>query len=481
MKKRVLALLLIAALLSGCAGSPIEGDHSESPLTLIYYTIGTPDRDLALVNEALNKLLLPRYGFTVEYHKIGWNDYTDRLNAIMNTAQDYDVAFTWSENYAASAQAGAFLALDDYLAGGGKALYEVVDERFWRGVTVNGSIYGVPTNKELANPIQFLFSRELVEKYKMDVSQCRTLKDLEPFLAQIAQEESGCIPLFLDSGHLDLMAVWDYEYVGTNQIPLVVQTTDDTCRVVNLYETPEARETLEMLRRYYVRGYINQDAPLRTSFSRFPDEQVFCRISSGGPDSDTSFSTDFGYPILSVQASRAVVTSISTQGGIMAVNANSAHKKEAMTFLLAVNTDPDVRNLLNYGVEGIHYEMTESGQVRLISQDYRAIPYTQGNWFLLHTMVGESPDKWEQYRAFNDAAVTSPLLGFSPDYSQCMGTYRAVMQVCQRYEPALMTGSVGGVGAYLPKLVEELKAAGIDMLIEEVQCQVDAYLAAANE
>ena len=90
MLKRCLPLLLAAALLCGCAApgaSPSE-TTPEEPVTLVYYTIGTPDADLKLVNQALNDILLERYGFQVEYNKIGWNDYTDRLNALMRTGED---------------------------------------------------------------------------------------------------------------------------------------------------------------------------------------------------------------------------------------------------------------------------------------------------------------------------------------------------------------------------------------------------------
>ena len=44
--------------------------------------------------------------------------------------------------------------------------------------------------------MHFLFSQELVERYGIDISQYYSFASLEPLLAQIAQEEPGCIPLF---------------------------------------------------------------------------------------------------------------------------------------------------------------------------------------------------------------------------------------------------------------------------------------------
>lgn len=476
MTRRFLALLMLALLLCGCS-SPIPVGQEDPPVDLVYYTIGTPDADLEMVNKALNEILLDRYGFTVEYRKIDWNNYSTHLNAVINTNQQYDVAFSWSDDYLSNALAGNFLNLAPYLAEDHLDLYDAVDPRFWTGATVNNGIYGVPTNKELATPLHFLFSRELAEKYDIDVTKYTTLESLRPLLRIMKQEEPDCIPLFFDSSGAELMSLMGYEYVAGSNTPLMVKADDPDAKICNFFETEAAQSMLNLLHLYYRAGYINQDAPLRTSFSRFPDEKVFCRVSSSGPDSSASFSIDFGYPIVAVQAANAVVTSDSTLGGVMAVNAHTQHPEEAVTFLQAVNTDPDVRNLLNYGIEGVHYTLTENDQVDIISQNYRGAPYTQGNWFILKTSVNERPDKWDIYQEFNEEVISSPVLGFIPDYSSCKTQYDAVNRVYQKYKTPLLTGSVNP-SIYLPKFLDELDKAGIDILIQTVQHQVDIWLAA---
>ena len=135
----------------------------------------------------------------------------------------------------------------------------------------------------------------------------------------------------------------------------------------------------------------------------------------------------------------------------------------------------EVRNLLNYGIEGVHYTLTEEDQVQIISPAYRGVPYTQGNWFILKTTVGERPNKWELYQEFNDNTAESPLLGFTADYSNYDAEFRAVSRVYEKYYAALMTGTVDP-DDYLPKLMEELQNAGIDRLKQALQDQIDAWL-----
>ena len=104
-KHRIVRGILAAAagvfLAAGCGG---EGEQEgvltghEEPVRLVYYTIGEPDEGLGQVEDALNVLLLERYGFTVSYNRIGWNDYEAKLDSLFSTNGKFDIAFAWTDN-----------------------------------------------------------------------------------------------------------------------------------------------------------------------------------------------------------------------------------------------------------------------------------------------------------------------------------------------------------------------------------------------
>ena len=481
--RRLLPFVLVAFLAAGCGeeGEQERGSEGlDEPVRLVYYTIGEPDEGLEQVEEALNVLLLERYGFTVSYNRVGWNDYEAKLDSLFSTNGKFDIAFAWTDNYVENALAGNWLDLTAYMEGICTETYEAVNEKLWKAAAVNGCIYGIPTNKELAVPMYFLYDRELVEKYDVDIGQYPTLESMEPLLRIISSEEPEYIPLFLANSNVNFASMGGYEYVTYADIPLVIRTGDASAMVVNLYETAYYRELLDTLHQYYIAGYINEDASVRTAFSRFPEEKVFLRVASSGPESDVSFSSTFGYPIVTQCASDLVVTSESALGGVMAVNARTGHPEECAVFLNAVNTDPDIRNLLNYGVEGIHYELNDDGQVVYLTDNYRGVAYTQGNWFILKTVAGENRDKWDVYQEFNDIAIESPLLGFIPDLSDFAAECDNVGQVCRRYENALMTGTVDP-DEFLPKLQEALEQAGIGILQQELQRQIHLWMSSRRE
>ncbi|WP_422661071.1 ABC transporter substrate-binding protein [Paenibacillus sp. EC2-1] len=487
----------LSLYMTGCTQEPSKNDIerlTDEPVNLIYYTIGEPDKDLQLVNAKINEIMARKIGVTVTYIKVGWQEYEDRLNTLISAGSSFDIAF--ATNYSTTAMQGAWLKLDDYLMSLGKDMYESVNPTFWQGVRMkDGGIYGVPTNKELAVRDHWMYPASIVDKYNVDIKKYNTLESLEPLLQMIQQKEPSYIPMELDQDSHNFFALYGYEYIVNNKVPLMVKSLDPNAGIVNIFETEEARKVLDTLRSYYKQGFINKDAALREPGGLKRGAKVFWKSSGGGPLSDTTWSKDRGYKVVSNPVTPTVVTTESVRGGIMAVNANTKHPVESMKFLNLLNTDPEIRNLFNYGIEGIHYNLSELGQVVPIPRkdsegnpipdapaSYAGVQYTQGNWFILKTMGGDNPepiDKWDQFIRYNDEVINSSVLGFTPDLSKLSIQMDAIKTVWKKYYPSLMTGSVD-IDSILPKFNAELKHAGIDEVRTEVQRQLDAWRGAVT-
>ncbi|GGG18670.1 ABC transporter substrate-binding protein [Paenibacillus aceti] len=495
--RRLLRLMFtmgVVLSLAGCtwfAGNGEESTSKEDTVNLIYYTIGEPDKDLKLVNDKINEILAKKIGVTITYIKVGWQEYEERLNTMVSAGTPFDIAFT--PEYATYIQRGAWLRLNDYLSGVSKEMYDAIDPVFWEGVRMaDGGIYGVPTNKELATREHWMYPDELVRKYDIDISKYTTLESLEPLLGLIRVKEPSYLPMELDKDSHNFFALEGYEYIIDKKLPLMVLSQLPNAPVVDIFETKEARQVLDTLRRYYKAGYINEDAALRELQGLKRNERVFWKAAGGGPLSENIWSKDRGYKVVAYPVTPMKVTTESVRGGIMAVSADTKHPVECMKFLNELNTNPEIRNLFNYGIEGVHYDLDSNGQVVLIRPkdsngepvpdappDYAGVQYTQGNWFILKTMGGETPDpldKWEQFRESNSHALKSSLLGFTPDLSHMPIQRKNIEMVWEKYYPSLMTGSVD-VEVELPKFIDELKQAGIDEVQAEVQRQLDDWRA----
>lgn len=475
-------LAVFPAFISGCAAEGPENVPSQdvrSMPTLKYYTIGNPDPDLPRVNQELNVLLAEKLGIQIEYNRIPWEDYGGFISTLINSGSDFDICFAAAGahgDYTGNAQRGAWLPLNDYLLTEGRDMHEAVDPLFWKGAVVDGAVYGVPTNKELAVPTRWIYAEELVERYNVDITKLTTLESLGPLMQTIKDKEPDYLPMELSADASNFFALEGYEYLTDYTLPLMVLSDDTSLELVNIYDTALAEDTLQTLHEYYGAGYINTDAALRKSQSLTEGKKVFWFAASGGPFSESSWSRDRGYPLVSQLASGSFVNTESIRGGLMVINAHTSHPTESVRFLNLLNTDSEVRNLLNYGIEDVHYTLTEDDQVEIISSAYSGVQYTQGNWFILKTRVGDPLDKWEQYRAFNESAVKSVTLGFAPDFSEDLleEIAQQVRAVTKKYYAPLMTGTVDPA-VVLPEFRKELRDADIEFLRTALQRQLRTW------
>lgn len=478
--------LFFSIFASACDDIPNTPDLSEesapSPVTLRYFTVGAPDADLKLVNNAINEILQKKINVRIEYNKINWSDYGRRLATIINSGTNFDIAFSTEGDqgdYSGYARKGVWLELDSYLNTIGKEMYSVINPILWEGVKLNNKIYGVPTNKEVAVPEWWLYKKELVEKYNIDISKYNTLESLEPIFKIIQQNEPDVAIMELEKYSNNFFVMDNYEYIINKDIPLMVKSTDRNLKIVNIFDTDLARKILNTLRKYYKAGYINEDAAVKAPSGLIKGHNFFWRQAGGGPYSTTSWSNGAGFEIVAHQISPSIVTTESARGGIMVVSSNTKNPEACIRFLNCLNTDSEVRNFINFGIEGLHYDLTAEGQVDIKEDSgYLGVQYTQGNWFILRTLKGDPANKWDVYKKFNSEAIRSEALSFTPDISspQVSTQMSAVAKVTAKYYPALMTGTVDP-GKELPIFLQELKAAGIDELKNTFQQQIDAWKA----
>ncbi|MCH2775214.1 ABC transporter substrate-binding protein, partial [Listeria monocytogenes] len=85
------------------------------------------------------------------------------------------------------------------------------------GATIDGTIYGVPSNKEVGEQQVYVYNKNLVDKYKMDVKKVKNFSDLEPMLKTIKEHEPSITPI---GGNKDFKPAFPYDYLIVNAVPL---------------------------------------------------------------------------------------------------------------------------------------------------------------------------------------------------------------------------------------------------------------------
>ena len=407
----------------------------------------------------------------IDMNFIDYGEYSQKLGVIINSGEAYDLAFTcsWAGDYLGNARKGAFLDLTSYLDTTGSEMKEAIDQRFWDGAEVDGGIYAVPNQKEISTAPMWVFTKEYVDKYNIPYTEIHSLEDLEPWLKLIKENEPGVTPLYITKG---FSAPQYFEQLVD---PIGIEYEDENLVVKNMFETDKMKSTLETLRKYYQAGYINAD-----SATAQDDKSVkrFVTKGDGQPYAEVLWSKDLKYDVVASQITDSYITNASTTGSMIAVSKNSKNPDKAVEFLNLLNTDEYIRNLLNYGIEGTHYESVNDKQIKLTDKasDYSVGYYTLGNLFITKVLDNEPETKWDEFKEFNNAAKKSPVLGFKFDTSKVTNEIAAINNVLEEFKATLYSGSVD-VNEYLDKLNKKLKDQGIDRVIEEMQTQLDAWLA----
>lgn len=478
---------LVLGMAAGCGSKETaKGTDGEEIVSLTWYQVGDTQKDMPKVLEKVNEYTREKIGVELKINSIGWGDYNQKMQVVINTGDNWDMAFTasWTNDYLQMAQKGAFLALDDYLQKEGKEMYDKIDQKFWDAAKIGGVTYGVPSEKEIGSYPMWVFTKEYVEKYDIPIEDIHTLEDLEPWLQLIKEKEPDVVPLYLTKSFSAPT------YMDKIQDPVGIEYGDETLTVKNLFETDKMKSTLDTMRKYYQAGYINKDAATATD-----DKSVkrFVTKGDGQPYAEIIWGKDLGYDVVTSPIMEMQVTNASARGALTAISKNSKHPEKAIEFLNLVNTDEYLRNLLNYGIEGEHYEKVSVSKeekeavkgkpyvydfkVKLNEEkrkDYSVPYWVQGGLFNTYVLDTEPADKWNTFKEFNDQAVNAPSFGFDFNSEQVSTEIAGFRNVLDEFGPSLFTGSVEP-SEYLLQLQKKLEATGLQKVIDEMQKQIDEW------
>lgn len=483
----MLTILLTAALTLSACGGKSEGGGSDSgskgsdkPVELIWYTIGAAPKDLDRVMEEANKYTKEKIGATVKINMIDWGDYDQKMKVMTASGTPMDMMFTasYAFDYVQNARKGAFMELDGLLPTYGQDLLKELDPQFLEGSKVDGHNYAIPANKELPAQNVWRFNKGLLDKYSLDISNVYSLESLEPLLKTVKENEPDYIPFALLNTYVPPVP---YDYL-IQYLPMAVALDTQDYKVVNVLETPEMKQALATMHKYYKAGYLSKEVSTTKSKADLNKSgKWLVDFQTTQPLADNLWTTTLGYPVVSTPNTDPVLYNWSVTGSMQAISAHSEHPEKAMEYLNLLNTDSYLRNLLGNGIENVHYQKVGDNKIKKLpeAQNYVMSPFTLGNLMITYLDEADPDDKWDQFKEFNKSGIPSPLFGFNLDTSNLTTEIAAIQNVKEEFWAALMTGTVDP-DVYLPKAIEKFKAAGLDKIMDEAQRQIDDWRASKS-
>lgn len=477
--KKLLALGMAALMAAGtCTMVGAEPVKADDVVKIRIHTLIPEQTDGDAVMEALNEYTREKIGVEVEYVFHG-GSYGDKIQTIIASGEEYDACFTsnWINPYNTDVVKGAFLDITEMLDEV-PALKEVIPDYIWQAATVNGGIYAVPNQQIVARQIGALMPKDFVEGTGTDISTIKTLTDMGEY-AQKAFDEYGA-----KVGGVNRTQAADYcgyEYISDYMAAGAIKMDDAEAKVVNFYATDEWKAMLNELVDLNEKGLLDGECGYMDEYGE--SQRVAKKTSafySGTykPGVEAEESARAGYDcVMATAATDPYISTGSVVATMYGISATSKHPLETLKYFELVNTDPYVMNLISYGIEGKHYNKTGDTSIELIPNSgySHGQSWAVGNVFNSYSLEGQPEDVWEQTKALNDSAKTSPILGFSFDPEPVKMEITNVSKVVKEYESL--------VGGELPveetnaEFLEKLEVAGVDAVLAEMQTQIDAFLA----
>jgi putative aldouronate transport system substrate-binding protein len=511
----VLTLMMFVTMLAGCGKDDSKdtssADATKEHVTLKWYLHGSSVSDDTKVLEAANKYLNEKINVTLEPIWGTWGDFDTNSVLAINGGDDVDIYFTcsWSaDEYNAFAKKGAWVRLDDpennLIEKYAPELWSTLPSVLTKGATVEGSagfgVYAVPGYKDIATQNCWDINVPLLEKYGYTLDDIKNTDyyGFGEILKKVKEGEGADFyPLLVEGNVLERMVNNSIIVTGdsgtANLLSYYINPTDPSAlgtyenKIISKFETPEYKKFVEKTREYYLAGYID---PQMGNPNQANDARTAAHTSGRYLIGTQSYSLGYefqataerGYKVAMVPCTPAYVDTTSSQGAMMAISTASKNPERAMMFLNLLNTDPYLMTLLNFGLEGTHYNLV-NGEVEFIKEardTYQPWTNGMGNITILPPQKGQGADFWTKFKSYYGSAKEIPILGYTLNAKSIDTEIGSLSNVAAEYALALNTGTIDPAEK-LPEFIQKLKDNGIDKVVTEANTQLDAFLAAKGK
>lgn len=444
---------------------------------IIWYHIGEPQRDTDVVLKEINKYLKTKINAQLKLELIDFNTYDKEIKSVISSGKKFDICFTsaWINSYVHNSIKESFLELDALLEEYGKNTLELMPKVLKDGARVNGKIYAIPSIKGLAHQFCITLNKKYIDKYGFDVSAVIELEDLEPLLEVIKENEPDIVPYLI---YKYSSAAYSMPMERINEeVPSALYFDNPTnYKLVNTFETPEFQQYAALMHKWYEKGYILQDAATVKSIDVYEKNgNWFAGAAAYNPLVESQLSNSLGYDVVTVPLRQPFITKKDIEYHMLAISSTSEDPKRAMMFLELLNTDVYLYNLLAYGIEGTHYKKVAENVIDVCNDNYHIANYTFGNNNLAYSMSYYPKTIKKDFKEFDLRAIVSPLLEFDFDPTPVENEIAKVTEVTEEVEGPVFVGAVDPQ-VYIPKVIEKYKRAGLDIVMDEQQRQIDKWL-----
>jgi len=331
---------------------------------------------------------------------------------------------------------GWLAELDTELQVSSKKLKEYISGTLLAAAKISGKTYAIPNNRTIGEYKYMLLNKELMQKYNQHAYWEQGMikgfynENLYSFLNLVYLFEENVVPVdstyeeclnmlahywYIDgedySVDLNKFSVFGYHYDNIEDL----NRGSVALGFESLFSNDEFAESFLKLNEFRLKDYFPTKNDSRTNVAvKFITDDATILGDGKYVDEDGTeyYPVVVGYPTASSE---------DIYGNMFGVCSKSLSVSRSMEIVTYLNTNSELRNLLQYGVKDLHYSLVETADgtevVKRNTTDsfkYMMNIYATGNTFIAYPDPKENmgPDVWENGKIQNRNSLVDPLLGF---------------------------------------------------------------------
>ncbi|MBQ9774120.1 MAG: hypothetical protein IJW30_05595 [Clostridia bacterium] len=355
---------------------------------------------------------------------------------------DGELLMSGEEMYRDLVSKGHLAEMDSYLkASAVKKIYEYVSPTLMEAVKENDITYALPTNDVIGDYTYMLINKELMDAEKLQghfldgsingfyneyvyryLNKLLASNPAEGTLLPVDATYEECLALLahywsvdpeafdLDS---DAFSIFGSQYGDVEKLT----RGEAVLGTASLFEDPAFVSAYLQLNKYrleeenFFRNASNSDVAYDNVAIKFIEGDL--DILTFEEDIPYYYEGDECYYVVPVKYPSVSEEDLYDNMFGVCVYSGTEQVRRSMEILTYLNTDAEIRNLLQYGIEGEHYNMIGGEVVRGEKGDrYQMDLFATGNAFIAYPEAWISDTAWDNGKIQNGEALIEPLLGF---------------------------------------------------------------------
>lgn len=501
----LLAVGVSAGMLSACTAGNGEQSSGTAEITMLVLGDKPTNGRVEAMLEKLNERLAEEVGATLDLYYVEWADWQTQYNVqllsgdsnidLITTATDW--LFAWE-----NAEKGAFLPLSEEMLQehAPKTWEQVEADGHWDLTKLDdGQIYFIPEDNftQWTNH-GFFYRGDWAAEAGFENGEITAFEDFTTYFQWVKENKPEAYPWDVAGtneaaltgylqGHTDLQTI---QQISAG-IYYPFQTSEsDPYTVTSWYmEGDELLEAAELAKEWNDIGVwredaLNYDGDTRELFysGLSGADQHHTQTFVGGivhnmnerqPGSDPKF---FYWGQENGNYFRDIFTH-----GAMAVSATSANPEKALEVYDMLRNDEESYRLINYGIEGTDYVITDDGKLDN-PEGYDPSTDALGANFWAGRMdeyelprVTDAENKQELYDQLDAEAKDYPYSTLLFNKDAIDPTLAAMGAVFSEYIPQLQYGKFDDPEAAIEEMRQKLRDAGYEDALASVQADMDAW------